>query len=399
MTSPIAWFAQAVAVTLMNLRTVPQRLASSLVAVVGIAGVVAVFVGVLSIAEGFRKTMATTGSPDTAIVMRAGSDSEMVSILTRDDARIIEDAPGVLRTDAGALASAELFVIVDLPKKSNNLTANVPMRGVSARAFALRKNIRIIEGRMYEPGRNELVAGRGAASQFGGVEIGKSLKFGQNTWTVVGIFDAGGTFTDSELWCDVAVLGPLYQRGTTYQTVYTKLETPAAFTRFKDALTTDPRVNLKVVRETEYFAEQSVTITTMITSIGGYIAILMGFGAVFGAVNTMYTAVAARTREIATLRALGFGGGPVVVSVLAESLALALVGGLIGGTLAYAAFNGYQTSTINWQTFSQVAFAFAVTPQLVVSGIAYSLAMGLLGGVLPAWRAARLPIVTALREL
>lgn len=399
MTSPITWFTQAVAVTLMNLRTVPQRLASSLVAVVGIAGVVAVFVGVLSIAEGFRKTMATTGSPDTAIVMRAGSDSEMVSILTRDDARIIEDAPGVLRTDAGALASAELFVIVDLPKRSNGLTANVPMRGVSARAFAIRKNIRIIEGRMYEPGRNELVAGRGAASQFGGVEVGKSLKFGQHTWTVVGIFDAGGTFSDSELWCDVAVLGPLYQRGTTYQTVYTKLETPTAFTRFKDALTTDPRVNLKVVRETEYFAEQSVTITTMITSIGGFIAILMGFGAVFGAVNTMYTAVAARTREIATLRALGFGGGPVVVSVLAESLALALVGGLIGGTLAYVAFNGYQTSTINWQTFSQVAFAFAVTPQLVVSGIAYSLVMGLLGGVLPAWRAARLPIVTALREL
>lgn len=399
MTNPVIWVTQAAAVTSMNLRTVPQRLSSSLVAVVGIAGVVAVFVGVLSIAEGFRKTMASTGSPDTAIVMRAGADSEMVSILTRDDTRIVEDAPGVLRTAAGALASAELFTIVDLPKKSNNLTANVPLRGVSEKAFTIRRNIKIVEGRMYEPGRNELVAGRGAASQFGGVEVGKSLKFGQHTWTVVGIFDAGGTFSDSELWCDVVVLGPLYQRGSTYQTVYVKLETPGAFTAFKDALTTDPRVNLKVVRETEYFAEQSRTITTMITSIGGFIAILMGFGAVFGAVNTMYTAVAARTREIATLRALGFGGGPVVVSVLAESLLLALVGGLIGGSLAYVGFNGYQTATINWQTFSQVAFAFAVTPQLMVSGIVYSLAMGLLGGLLPAWRAARLPIVTALREL
>ncbi|MEW5982883.1 MAG: ABC transporter permease [Acidobacteriota bacterium] len=399
MTSPVAWITQAGAVTLMNLRTVPQRLASSIVAIVGIAGVVGVFVGVLSIAEGFRKTMETTGSPDTAIVMRAGADSEMVSILTRDDERIIEDAPGVLRTDAGPMVSAELFVIVDLPKKSNNLTANIPIRGVGERAFAIRQNIRIVEGRMYEPGRTELVAGRGAASQFGGVEVGKTLKFGRNTWTVVGVFDAGGTFSDSELWCDVAVLGPLYQRGTTYQTAYVKLETPGAFTTFKDALTTDPRANLKVVRETEYFAEQSRTITTMISTIGGFIAILMGFGAVFGAVNTMYTAVAARTREIATLRALGFGGGPVVVSVLAESLVLALIGGVIGGTLAYGGFNGYQTSTINWQTFSQVAFAFAVTPQLIVSGVAYSLAMGLVGGLLPAWRAARLPIVTALREL
>lgn len=399
MTNPIQWCSQAAAVTLLNLRTVPQRLASSIVAVVGIAGVVAVFIGVLSIAEGFRRTMATTGSPDTAIVMRSGSDSEMVSILTRDDVRIIEDAPGVLRTDAGALASAELFVIVDLLKRSNNLTANVPMRGVSERAFALRKNIRIVEGRMFAPGRNELVAGRGAATQFVGVDVGQTLKFGQHSWTVVGIFDAGGTFSDSELWCDVAVLGPLYQRGTTYQTVYARLETPAAFTTFKDALTTDPRVTLKVVRETEYFAEQSQTLTTMVSTIGGFIAILMGFGAVFGAVNTMYSAVAARTREIATLRALGFGGGPVVVSVLAESLVLALIGGAIGGTLAYVAFNGYQTATINWQTFSQVAFAFAVTPQLIVSGIVYSLVMGLLGGLLPAWRAARLPIVTALREL
>jgi putative ABC transport system permease protein len=386
-------------VTLLNLRTIRQRLGSSLVAVVGIAGVVAVFVAVLSMATGFRKTMQSTGSPDTAIVMRSGADSEMVSILTRDDVRIIEDTVGVRRGAAGPVASGELFVIVDLPKRSTNTTANVPLRGVGPNAFAVRPNVKIVQGRRFEPGRNELIVGRGAAGQFAGTEIGRRLTFGQSEWTVVGVFDAGGTLSDTELWCDASVLQPAYRRGSTVQTVFAKLESPEAFTKFKDALTIDPRLNLKVQRETDYFAEQSQMITTLITTLGAGIALLMGIGAVFGAVNTMYTAVAARTREIATLRALGFGGGPVVVSVLAESLLLALVGGLAGGALAYAGFNGYQTSTMNWQSFSQVAFAFAVTPGLIAGGIIYALLMGLLGGLLPAVRAARLPIVTALREL
>lgn len=395
----IAWLSQVVVVTLLNLRTIGQRLASSLVAIVGIAGVVAVFVAVLSMAEGFRKTMATTGSPDTAIVMRSGSDSEMVSVLSRDDVRIIGDAAGVRRNASGPVASAELFVIVDLPKRSTNTTANIPLRGVGPNAFAVRPNIKIVQGRAFEPGRNELVVGRGAAAQFGGTEVGRTLRFGQSEWTVVGVFDAGGTFSDSELWCDAAVLQPAYRRGTTFQTVYAKLESPEAFTRFKDALTTDPRLNLKVQRETDYFAEQSQMVSTLITTLGTGIALLMGIGAVFGAINTMYTAVAARTREIATLRALGFSGGPVVVSILVESLLLALLGGVVGGAVAYVGFNGFQTSTINWQTFSQVAFAFAVTPGLIVVGVVYALVMGLLGGLLPAVRAARLPIVAALREL
>ena len=230
-------------------------------------------------------------------------------------------------------------------------------------------------------------------------ELAVLKTLGRNEWAVVGVFDSGGTLWDCELWCDAGVLQPAYQRGTTFQTVFAKLESAEAFAAFKDALTSDPRVNLRIQRETDYYAEQSAFITQLATTIGAGIALLMGIGAVFGAVNTMYTAVAARTREIATLRALGFGGGPVVVSVLAESLFLGLLGGLIGGALAYLAFNGFQTSTMNWQSFSQVAFAFSVTPGLVASGIAYAMVMGLVDGLLPAVRAARLPVVSALREL
>jgi putative ABC transport system permease protein len=399
MTALIMWLWQVVVVTLLNLRTIRQRLGTSAVAIIGIAGVVAVFVAMLSMAEGFRKTMATTGSPDTAIVMRSGSDSEMVSILSRDDVRLIADATGVRRDANGPIASGELFVIVDLPKRSTNTTANVSLRGVSAAAFGVRPNVRIVRGRTFQSGRNELIVGRGASEQFTGVELGKTVRWGQNEWTVVGIFDAGGTMSDSEIWCDASVLQPAYRRGNSFQTVYAKLESAEAFTKFKDALTTDPRLNLKVQRETDYFAEQSQMISTLITTLGSIIALLMGIGAVFGAVNTMYSAVSSRTREIATLRALGFGGGAVVVSVLAEAVLLGLIGGALGGALAYVGFNGFQTSTINWQTFSQVAFAFTVTPRLMAAGLFYALVMGVIGGLLPAVRAARLPIVSALREL
>ena len=395
----VGWFSQAVVVTLLNLRTIHQRLSSSLVAVVGVAGVVAVFIAVLSMAEGFRATMQSTGSPDAAIVMRSGSDSEMVSVLSRDDVRIISDAPGVRRDANGPLASGELFVIIDLLKRSTGMVVNVPLRGVGPQAFEVRPNVTIVEGRAFEAGRNEIIVGRGALAQFSGTEVGRTLTLGRNQWAVVGVFDAGGTLSDSELWCDAGVLQPAYQRGTTFQTVFAKLESAEAFAAFKDALTSDPRVNLSIQRETDYYAEQSAFITQLATTLGAGIALLMGIGAVFGAVNTMYTAVAARTREIATLRALGFSGGPVVVSVLAESLVLGLFGGFIGGAAAYLAFNGFRTSTMNWQSFSQVAFAFSVTPGLVASGIAYALVMGLVGGLLPAVRAARLPVVSALREL
>jgi len=389
---------QIVAVTALNLRTLTGRLGSSMVAIVGMAGVVGVLVAVLSMAEGFRATMANTGAADTAIVMRAGSDSEMTSILMREDITVVEDAPQIARGPEGRLASAELFVIVDLLKASTGTTANAPLRGVAPVAFQVR-NIRLVEGRLFEPGRTEIVVGRSAASQYAGLTPGSRLKLGQNEWTVVGMFDAGGTVPDSELWCDANVLGPLYRRGSSRQAVYAKLTSPEAFTAFKDTLTADPRAKLKVMREREYYESQSRFVVTLITVLGTIIAGLMGIGAVFAALNTMYSAVASRTREIATLRALGFRAIPVMVSVLIESMLLALVGGALGAVIAYVGFNGYQAATMNWQSMSTVGFAFRVTPELLVRGLAYALLLGLLGGLLPAIRAARLPVVTALREL
>jgi putative ABC transport system permease protein len=390
---------QAAVVTALNLRTIPGRLASSGVAVVGMAGVVAVLVSVLSIAEGIRATMANTGSPDSAIVLRSGSDAEMTSILMREDIQVIADAPEIARApETGPLASAELFVTVDLVKASTGTTGNAPLRGVDLAAFTVR-HLKIVKGRAFEPGRNEVIVGSAAASQYKGLNVGATLKLGQNTWQVVGFFDAGGTVPDSELWCDAGVLAPLYRRGGSRQAVYVRLTTPEAFTKFKDRLTTDPRVKLKVMREQEYYAGQAEVFATTIKIIGSVIGVLMGFGALFVAVITMHSAVASRTREIATLRALGFRGGPVVISVLAESMLLALVGGTIGAAVAYFGFNGYQAATMNWQNMSSIGFAFRVTPALLGLGIGWALVLGLFGGLFPAIRAMRLPIVTALREL
>lgn len=390
---------QAVVVTALNLRTLTGRLAASGVAVVGMAGVVAVLVSVLSMAEGIRMTMANTGSDDTAVVMRSGSTSEMTSILNREDIDVATDAPQIARAPGvGALVSAELFVGVDLVKASAGTSANAPLRGVDPAAFKIR-DFKMIAGRPFEPGRNEVIVGRAAADEYRGLSVGSTLKLGENSWKIVGVFDAGGTVPDSELWCDAGVLAPLYRRGPTRQTVYVRLTSPEAFAAFKDRLTSDPRAKLEVMRERDYYASQSETISRTIVTIGSIIGLLMGIGALFVAVITMHSAVASRTREIATLRALGFRGGPVVVSVLVESMILAVVGGLIGAAVAYLAFNGYQAATMNWQNMSSVAFAFRVTPRLLGLGIGWALALGLLGGLFPAIRAMRLPIVTALREL
>lgn len=388
-----SWFSQVLAVTGVSLRTIPQRRGASLATVVGVAGVVIVSIAVFSIAEGVRRAMTATAAPDTAVVLRSGSDSEMMSGLEREATRIIAEAPGVRS------ASAELYVIVDLPKRSTGTDANVPLRGVQPAAFEVREEVRIVEGRRFEPGRNEIVAGRAAASQFTGLELGNRLRWGENEWTVVGIFEAGGGIAESEVWADVGVLQPAYRRGNTFQSVYVKLDAPEAFTAFKDALTSDPRLDVKVIRESEYYASQSRLLTGLIRNLGIVITVLMGIGAVFAALNTMYAAVSTRTREIATLRALGFRSGPVVLSVLAESLLLALVGGGIGAAIAWLTFDGFQTSTINWSSFSQLSFSFAVTPSLIALGIACSLLMGLIGGLFPALRAARLPVASALREL
>ena len=393
------WLSQVATVTWVNLRTIPQRRGASMATVVGVAGVVIVSIAVFSIAEGVRRAMTSTAAPDTAIVLRSGSDSEMMSGLLREDTRLIADAPGVMRTSEGPVASAELYVIVDVPKRSTGTDANVPLRGVQPGAFGVRDEVRIVEGRRFEPGKNEIIVGRAAASQFAGLDLGNRLRWGENEWTVVGIFSAQGGLAESEIWCDAGVLQPAYRRGNSFQSVYAKLESPEAFPGFKDALTSNPALDVKVLQESEYYDSQSRALTGLIRTLGVVITVLMGAGAVFGALNTMYAAVAARTREIATLRALGFRAGPVVISVIVESLLLALLGGVAGAAVAYFSFNGFQTSTLNWSSFSQLSFSFAVTPELVSLGLGAALVMGLLGGLFPAVRAARLPVATALREL
>jgi putative ABC transport system permease protein len=395
----LRWLSQVATVTWVNLRTIPQRRGSSLATIVGVAGVVIVSIAVFSIAEGVKKAMTSTAAPDTAIVLRAGSDSEMMSGLEREDTRIIAEAPGVLRAADGPVASSELYVIVDVPKRATGTDANVPLRGVQPAAFGVRDEIEMVEGRRFEPGKNEIIVGRMAASQFAGLDLGNRLRWGQNEWTVVGIFSARGGLSESEIWCDAGVLQPAYRRGSSFQAVYAKLESPAAFADFKDSLTGNPQLDVKVLQESEYYEAQSRALTGLIRTLGVVITVLMGAGAVFGALNTMYAAVAARTREIATLRALGFRAGPVVISVMAESLLLALLGGAVGAAVAYFSFNGFQTSTLNWSSFSQLSFSFAVTPALITLGLGAALAMGLLGGLFPAVRAARLPVATALREL
>ena len=392
------WLSQVVSVTLFNLRTIPERKGSAFAAAIGIAGVVAVFVGVLSIAEGFRAAMTVSGSDDVVIVLRSGADTEMTSGLGREEVRLIADAPGIARTADGPLASSELFVIINLPKRSTGTDANVPLRGVEKAALAVRGDMKMVEGRKFEPGRNEVIVGAGAARAFAGLDVGRKIRVGLNEWEVVGIFSGGGGAAESEVWTDAAVLQPAYNRGDSFQSVYAKLATPRSFQQFKDALTANPQLKVKAVRQAEFLSEQSSMLTGFIQSIGYFIAALMALGALFGALNTMYSAVAARTREIATLRALGFGASPVILSVMFESLVLALIGGTVGATAAYFAFDGFKASTINWQTFSQVAFAFTVTPQLLLSAIIWAATIGLIGGLFPAIRAARLPIAAALRE-
>jgi putative ABC transport system permease protein len=384
---------------MLGIRTIPRRLGSSGVAIIGIAGVVVVLVSVLSISEGFKASLVGAGSPSRAIVLRNGADSEMTSGLTGAEAEIVKQAPGLRVVANRPVAAAEMFVIVDLNKRSTGSPANVPLRGIEPASLEIRDEVRIVEGRAVRFGTNEAIVGRGAVRQFTGVDLGSTFKSGQLTLTIVGIFTANGSSAETEIWCDARILQGAYNRGNSYQAVLARLDSPASFGAFKDWLTTNKQLNVNVRRETDYYAAQTRVMTNLINGIGFTIAGLMAIGAVFSAVLTMYSAVATRTREIATLRALGFNTSSVLVSVLGESMAIAAAGGLLGGGLAYAGFNGYETATMNFQTFSQVAFAFAVTPRLILGGLAGALVMGFIGGIFPAVRAARLPISSALREL
>jgi putative ABC transport system permease protein len=393
------WIRQTLIVTTLGVRTIPQRLGPSIVAIVGIAGVVVVFVSVLSIGVGFRAALVGAGSPGQAIVMRNGSESEMTSGLTGPETDIIKQAPGIARDGGKVMAASEMYVVIDLDKRSTGTPANVPIRGIEPVSFDLRPDLHVVQGRALQFGTNEAVVGRAAVREFSGIDLGAEYVSKQLSLKIVGVFESKGSVAESEIWCDARTLQGAYRRGNSYQSVVAKLDSPAAFQPFKDWLSTNPQLNVTTRLESDYYAEQTTVMTGLINGVGYVIAILMGVAAVFGAILTMYTAVATRTREIATLRALGFNAWSVVASVLGESLSLAAIGGVSGGLLAYVAFNGYQTATMNFQTFSQVAFAFSVTPSLLIQGLVYALVMGFVGGFFPAIRAARLPISVALREL
>jgi putative ABC transport system permease protein len=382
-----------------NLESVRARWASTVVAVLGIAGTVAVFVAMLAMGRGFQATLASSGTPENVIVRRAGATSEMDSVVPLSQLRPIEDAPEVVRNDSVSLVSAEVVVVGALPLKATGTDANVQIRGVSPRALAVRPHVHVSRGRFFTPGLAEIVVGKNALTTYSGLELGTPVKFGGLTWAVVGVLDAGGSAFDSELWADADLVNQAYQRPKgLFQSATARLVSPAAFATFKKTLEADPRLTVQVESEVEYYAKASRMITNLILGLGTLVAIVMGAGAVFGALNTMYSAVSERSREVATLRAIGFGEGAVVVSFVAEALFIAFVGGLLGCLVALP-INGLTTGTMNWQTFSHLAFAFKVTPGLLGMGILFALLMGLVGGVPPAIRAARLPVAAALRDL
>lgn len=382
-----------------NVRSVKARWTSTIVAVLGIAGTVGVFVAMLSLARGFRATLVASGSPDNALIVRAGATSEMTSGVPLDSVKILQDEPGIARSADGPLVTPEAVLMAPIPLISSGNQANVELRGVSPNVLQIRKNVKIVQGRMFRGGLAEVIVGKNANKTYAGLTVGNTISLGTQRWQVVGVFDAGGSSFDSEVWGDPHLLEQAYGRpDNTFQSVTVHLTSPDALSQLRDAVTTDPRLNVDVTREIDYYSKQSTAMTTLITRLGGFVAGIMAIGAVFGALNTMYSAVADRGREIATMRALGFGGPSVVFSFLLEALLISFVGGVLG-CLAVLKLNGLTTSTINFQTFSNLAFAFQITPLLLASGIIFALVMGVAGGIFPAIRAARLPVATALREL
>jgi len=383
-----------------NLRSVAARWRTAVVSVVGIAGTVGVFVAMLAMARGFQATLIASGSPENAIIRRAGAASEMDSVVALDQVRIIGDAAQIARGAGGVpLVSPEVVVIGAFQLRSSGTDANVQVRGLGPQVLEVRPSVTVAQGRFFQPGLAEIVVGKNAVTTYRGLELGTKLQFGGREWTVVGIFDAGGSAFDSELWTDAGVLAQAFKRPENiFQSVTVRLDAAADFDGLKDALTADPRLSVQVEREEAYYAKQSQMVSTLIRVLGFLVAFVMAIGAVFGALNTMYSAVAARAREIATMRALGFGGGSVVLSFMLEALLIAAAGGILG-CVAVLPLNGFTAGTMNWQTFSHLAFAFKVTPQLLLAGVSFALLMGVAGGVLPAVRAARLPVATALREL
>jgi len=402
-------FAQIAAVTGMNLRNIPQRWSSSLVAVLGIGGVTLVLIALLSIAAGFQAALEGSGSEDVAIIMRAGSSNELSGGFGSDTVTVVSDAPGIKKASAGKnidpslvgkpIMSPELYVLVDGKKKGKDASTNLLLRGVSPMAPLVRKSFELVEGRMFREGTNEVVVGNGVVQSYDGLDVGKTVRWGGANWTVVGRFTDKAGIAESEVWGDTRVVQQAWRRGNSFQSLRVKLENAAALKTLKDALTKDPRVRVDVKSERAFYADQQKLMSTIINYVGWTLAVMMGIAALFAALNTLYNAVANRVREIATLRALGFGGFPVMFSVLVEAMILGAVGGLIGGVLALLFLNGMHSSTMNWASFSQMTFAFTVTPKLMMTGIIYGLILTFIAGILPGIRAARLPITAGLREL
>ena len=383
-----------------NFRSIRARWTSTIVAILGIAGTVGVFVAMLSLARGFKATLVASGSPGNALVMRAGSASEMMGGISLDTIRVLQDKPGVARdSTGGALLTQDVVGVVPVPLISTGTDANVQIRGVSPNVLQIRTFVKIAEGRMFNPGLYELVVGKNASNTYAGLKLGNTITLAGGRWHVVGIFDAGGSAFDSEIWCDSKTLNQVLQRpANIFQSATVRLASPSDFQTFKDAVTGDPQMNVDVSREIDYYAKQSTTMTTLITVLGGLVAAIMAIGAIFGALNTMYSAVAERGREIATMRAVGFSTQNVILSFLFEALVISIIGGILG-CLVVLPLNGLTTSTMNFQTFSNVAFAFKITFDLLCMGVLFALVMGVLGGLLPAIRAATQPVAVALREL
>ncbi|MDB3881098.1 ABC transporter permease [Gammaproteobacteria bacterium] len=395
----MSWLNQIIAVTNMNLRTVLDRSGSSLVVVIGIAGSVAVMVSLLAMAQGLNSTIASTGEDDRALILREGSDSELSSGISIQDINIIENSPGILEFDEEPMVAAEIFTIIDLKKKGTEETSNLPLRGVEEMSFKIRPEFEIIEGVNFQPGTGQVIVGKGAADQYQGLEVGNEIDIRNSKWKVVGIFSTQGDVHESEVWADLTYTQGAFRRGASASVAIVRLENNESLDQLGIFVENDPRLKLKVERESDFFNSQSSGASSVINAFGYTVAVIMAIGALFAALNTMYSAVSTRLVEIGTLRAIGFQGSSVLFALMLESMILALFGGLLGSGIAYLVFNGYTVSTLAGGSFSQTSFAFAVTGNIIRQGLILALVVGTFGGILPAWKASKQDITEALRSI
>ena len=394
----MSFIRQVLSVTNMNLRSILERSGSSLVIIVGIAGSVAVMVSLLAMAEGLSSTISSTGEEDRVIILRDGSNSELSSGVAMTEIDTVSSSPGIKSMDDEPMIAGELFAIIDLKKKGAESTSNLPIRGVQPASFKIRPEVEIIEGRNFTTGTAEIIVGKGANNQYEGLELGDQIKVRDSFATVVGIFSSNGNVHESEIWADLAAAQGIFRRGASASSMILKLNSPDSFDEVGLFVESYPNLELKVQSERDFYENQSSG-ADLIKIFGQVVGYIMAIGAVFAALNTMYSAVSTRLVEIGTLRALGFKGTTVLLALMIEALLLAMIGGLSGAAIAYVLFNGYTVSTLAGGSFSQTAFAFAVTADVVQQGLTLALFVGLIGGLFPAWNAARRDITEALRSI